>query len=77
MIRFDPLLSMSVNAESENAARSIGELKVTSTEGTAVFRGLGETGAIAVTLSEERICTVCWAAVGVGWTLPALSVAML
>ncbi len=68
---------MSVRAESENAARSIGELNVTSTEVTAEFRGLGETGAIAVTLSEERIWTVCWAALGVAWTLPALSVAML
>ena len=44
---------------------------------TAVFRGLGATAVIELTESAETICTVCCAAVGVGWTLPALSVAML
>ena len=59
------------------AAGLIGTLKVTSTVETGVFRGSGETAAIEVMVSGERIWMVAWAEVGVGWTLPALSVATL
>ena len=55
----------------------IGSLKVTSTVETGVFRGLGATGVIEVTVTGRTICTVAWAALGVGWTFPALSVATL
>ena len=68
---------MSVTLESVKVLSLIGSLKVTSMVETAVFRGLGETAAIDVIVRGEMICTVCWAAVGVGWMLPALSVAML
>ena len=77
MIRLDPPLSVSVKAPGARLLVLIGSLKVTSTVETAVFRGLGETAAIELTLSGERIWTVAWAAVGVGWTFPALSVATL
>ena len=41
------------------------------------FRGLGATATIEITVVGAIISTVCWAAVGVDWTLPAWSVAML
>ena len=44
---------------------------------TGVFRGLGETAAIEVTASGVTTVVVAWADVGVGWTLPTLSVATL
>ena len=52
-------------------------LKMTLREETDVSRGLGATAAIELTVIGFTILIVCWAAVGVGWTLPALSVAML
>ena len=55
----------------------IGALKVTLREETDVLRGSGATEAIELTVKGATIWTVCWAAVGVGWTLPALSVATL
>ena len=77
LIRLGPPLSVRVRAPGVRLLVLIGSLKVTSIVETAVFRGLGETAAIELTVSGARIWTVCWAAVGVGWTLPALSVAML
>ena len=44
---------------------------------TGVFRGFGETGVIEVRASGATIVVVAWAAVGVAWTLPTLSVATL
>ena len=77
MIRLGPPSSVSVKAPGLRLLVLIGSLKVTSMVETAVLRGLGETAAIDAMVSGETIWTVCWAEAGVGWTLPALSVAML
>ncbi len=54
-----------------------GMLNVTARVETGAFRGFGMTAPIEVTVMGERIWTVCCAATGVGWTLPATSVATL
>jgi hypothetical protein len=76
-MRLGPPSSVRVRAPGLRLLTLIGSLKVTSTLETAALRGLGETPVIEVKLSGEMICTVVWAPVGVGWTLPALSVATL
>ena len=75
VIRLGPPLSVSSKAESVKVLSRIGSLKVTSIAATGVFRGLGEAGVIEVI--AMTIVVVASAAVGVAWTLPTLSVAML
>ena len=70
-------LSVRVRAPAVRLVVSIGRLKVTSSDETGVFRVAGATGAIELTVIGFRTWTVCWAAAGVGWTLPAWSVATL
>ena len=66
VIRLGPPLSVSVRAPALKVLELTGSLKVTSTEETGVFRGLGETAAIEVTDSGETIWIVAWAEVGRG-----------
>ncbi len=69
--------SVNVRAPAVRLLVLIGSLKVTSMLETVVLRGLGETAVMEVRLKVETISIVACAEVGVGWTLPALSVAML
>ena len=71
------LLSVKFTVPAPNVLTLTGMLNVTATVETGVFRGLGVIAAIEVTVTGERIWTVAWAAVGVAWTFPALSVATL
>jgi len=57
VIRLDPPLSVSVRAPAARLFVLIGSLKVTSTAETGVFRGLGETAAIDVIVSEVAVHT--------------------
>ena len=77
VIKFGPPSSDKVSAFAERLLVLIGSLKMASMLDTSVFRGFGETGAIELTVNGSRIWTACWAEAGVGWMLPARSVAML
>ena len=76
-MRLAPPLSVRLRAADVRLVEPMGPLNVTSMAETAVFRGLGETVAIDVMVTGLMTVVVAWAAVGVGWTLPTLSVATL
>ena len=58
VIRLGPLLSVSDNAPAIRLLVLISTLKVTLILETAVFRGLGETGAIESMVRESEITSV-------------------